>query len=47
MAKSIFIVDNPEGKDAAKREFERAGLNLNYVDGGRYLGAYLGPREEL
>ena len=46
-ARSLFIVDNPEEKEAEKREFERAGLNLNYVDGGRYLGAYLGPREDL
>ena len=23
------------------------GININYVDGSRYLGAYLGPREEL
>ena len=46
-AKSLFIVDSPEEKEEAKREFDRAGLNLNYVDGGRYLGAYLGPREDL
>ena len=46
-AKSIFISDNPEEKEAAKREFKQAGLNINYIDCGRYLGAYLGPREEL
>ena len=23
------------------------GLNLNYVDGSLYLGAYLGPKEKL
>ena len=46
-AKSLFIADNLEVKEAANREFERAGLNLNYIDGGRYMGAYLGPREEL
>ena len=45
--KSLFIVENSEKKEAAKREFERAVLNLNYVDGGRYLGAYFGTREEL
>ena len=46
-AKSIFIANNPEKMEAAKREFERVGLHLNYIDGRRYLGAYLGPREEL
>ena len=46
-AKSIFIADNPEEKEATNREFERVGLNINYIDGGCYLGAYLGPREEL
>ena len=46
-AKSIFIAENPEEKEAEKREFERAGLNINYVDGGHYLGEYLGLREEL
>ena len=30
-----------------EREFERAGLNLNYVGGRQYLGAYLGPMEQL
>ena len=34
-AKSLFIADTPEEKEAANREFERAGLNLNYVDGRR------------
>ena len=38
--KSLFIVENPEEKEAAKREFKWAGLNLNNVDCGRYLGAY-------
>ena len=47
LAKYIFIADNPEGKEAAKREFERSGLNINYVDGRRYLGYYLGTREDL
>ena len=46
-AKSLFIACNPEDKEAAKKEFEQACLNLNYVDSGRYLGAYWGPREEL
>ena len=30
-----FYSRQPEEKEAEKREFERAGLNLNYVDGGR------------
>ena len=46
-AKSFFIVDNPEEKEAAKRDFKRAGLNINYVDDGCYLGEYWGTREEL
>ena len=32
-SKSLFIAVNPEEKEAAKMEFEQAGLNLNYVDG--------------
>ena len=31
----------------ARSEFERTGLHINYIDGSRYLGAYLGLREEL
>ena len=34
-------------KETYRWELERAGLNLNYVDGSRYLGAYLGPMEDL
>ena len=45
--KSLFIADKPEEKEAAKRESERLELNINYVDGGSYLGACLGPREEI
>ena len=45
--KLIFIADNPEDKEVASRVFERAGLNLNYIGGNRYMGTYLGPREEL
>ena len=32
-ANSIFIADNPEEKEAAKKEFERAGINLNHIHG--------------
>ena len=47
LAKLLFIADNLEDEEAARREFELEGLNLNYLGGIRYLGAYLGPREEL
>ena len=30
--KSLFIPEKPDEKEATKREFERAGLNINYVD---------------
>ena len=46
-AMSLFIADNPEEKEAAKREFERTGLHLNYTYGSKYLGDYLGPREDM
>ena len=45
--KYIFIADNVEEKEVTNRDFGRVGLNLNCVDGGRYLGDYLGHREEL
>ena len=47
LAKLLFIGDNPEDKEAVRRNFEQAGSNINYVDGSRYLRANLGPREEL
>ena len=46
-AKSLFISDTPVQEAAAKREFAAEGLTLNFVSGSRYLGAYLGPQEEL
>ena len=46
-SKLLLISDKPKHKEAARREFERSGLNINYLDGRQYLGAYLGPREEL
>ena len=46
LAKPIFIADNPEDKEAERWYFERAGINLNYIGGSQYLGAYLGPRED-
>ena len=45
--KYLFILDTPGQEEAAKREFAREGLCLNFVSGSRYLGAYLGPQEEL
>ena len=39
--------DSPGQEAAAKREFAKEGLVLNFVRGSRYLGAYLGPQEEL
>ena len=46
-SKSLFMAENPKEKEAAKREFKQAGLNLNYVDCGSYLWVYLVPKEEL
>ena len=46
-AKSLFISDTPGQEEAAKREFTVEGLTLNFVGGSQYLGAYLGPLEEL
>ena len=46
-AKSIFILDTLVQEEAAKREFVKEGLDLNFVIGSRYLGAYLGPQEKL
>ena len=46
-AKWLFIADKPEEEDMTRQEFEWAGLNISYVDGSRYLGAFLRPREEL
>ena len=45
--KSIFILDTLGQKEAAKREFAKEGLVLNFVSGSIYLGAYLGPHAEL
>ena len=45
LTKYLFIEDSPVEKEAAKGKFERSGLNINYVDGGCYLRAYLVLRE--
>ena len=34
-------------EEAAKKEFSLEGLTLNFVSGSRYLGAYLGPQDQL
>ena len=46
-AKSLFISDTPGQEEAAMMEFGVEGLTLNFVSGIRYLGAYLGPRDQL
>ena len=46
--KSLFILDTPvQEEEAERREFAVEGLDLNFVSGSRYVGAYLGPQEEL
>ena len=35
------------GGGVTKRELEAEELQLKFFGGSRYLGAYLGPREEL
>ena len=46
-AKSLFISDIPGQEEAERREFAVERLTLNFVSGSQYLGAYLGPQEEL
>ena len=46
-SKSLFIDNKPEEKEVVRQEFEQVGLNINYIYGIQYLGAYLGAREEL
>ena len=43
--KLLCIADSPDQEDVVKREFKAEGLNLNFVGGSQYLGAYLGTRE--
>ena len=45
--KSLFISNTPGQEEATRREFAAEGLELNFVSGSRYLGAYLGLQEEL
>ena len=46
-SKSLVISDTPGQEEAAKHEFAIEGLTLNFVSSSRYLGAYLGPRDQL
>ena len=46
-AKYLFISANPGQEEAAKQEFAKEGLVLNFVSGSRYLGAYLGLWDQL
>ena len=46
-AKSLFISDTPGQEEAARRDFAAEGLELNFVSRSWYLGAYLGPQEEM
>ena len=45
--KSLFILDTPRQEEAARSELVAEVFVLNFVSGSRYLGAYLGPQEEL
>ena len=45
--KSLFIAVTAVQKESEKREFVAEGLDLNFVGGSRYLGDYIGTREEL
>ena len=46
-SKSLFVLDTPGQEEASKSEFMTEGLELNFVSGSRYMGAYLVPQEEL
>ena len=45
--KSLFISDTSGQEDVTRREIVEEELLLHFVSGSRYLGAYLGPQEEL
>ena len=45
-AKYLFIADKLEENESAKREFDLAGLNLNYVYVRRYMWGLFGAMEE-
>ena len=43
----LFISNTPDQEEEAKRDFVAEGLEINFVSGSSYLGAYLGPQENL
>ena len=43
----MFISNTRGQEEASKREFLVEGLVLNFLSGSWYLGAYIGPQEEL
>ena len=47
LSKFLFNYDTVEQEEAAKREFAAEALEINFVNGSRFLGGYLGPQEEL
>ena len=46
-AKYLFILDTMAQEEAAKRKFDLEGIDLNFISGSRYLGAYIGPQDQL
>ena len=46
-SKTLSISDTPGQEEVARWEFAADGLVLNFVSGSWYLGAYMGPQEEL
>ena len=46
-AKYLFVTDTPGQEEVAKRKFDVEGLDLNFISGSRYIGAYIGPRDQL
>ena len=45
--KSVFISYTPGQDETLKKEFVVEELLLNFVSLSRYIGAYIGPQEEL
>ena len=46
-SKSFFISDTSGHEEVERREIAVEGLDLHFVSGSRYLGAYLVPQTEL
>ena len=45
--KSLLISDTPGQEAPAERESEVEGLDMNFISGSRYLGAHIGPQDQL